>query len=125
MLKQASALALAFAATPTGEQTRARMIRKAEQRYKSAGAAIARKWTAANSFMTKRDSAGRSRGGGGGYAAALLASQRAWLRYRDVQCVIAGGEFAGRSMQAMTRFGSLADLSRERGKQLTALRWRC
>jgi uncharacterized protein YecT (DUF1311 family) len=124
MLKQALVLTFAFAATPTGAQTQAQVIRTADQRYKSADAAIAREWTAANSFMKKRDSADRSRGGGFGYAAALLASQRAWFGYRDAQCVIAGGEYAGGSMQAMARFGCLADFSRERGKQLAALRWR-
>jgi len=84
---------------------------------------MTREWNATNSFMKKRDSADRSRGGGFGYAAALLASQRAWLKYHDSQCAIEGGEFAGGSMQATARFGCLADLSRERGKRLAALRW--
>ncbi len=122
MLKHGLALALALTAMPVGAQTQAQMTRTEEQSYKSADAAMTREWNATNSFMKKRDSADRSRGGFG-YAAALLASQRAWLKYRDSQCAIEGGEFAGGSMQAMARFGCLADLSRERGKRLAALRW--
>lgn len=122
MLKHGLTLALALTAMPAGAQTQAQMTRTAEQSYKSADAAMTREWNATNSFMKKRDSADRSRGGGFGYAAALLASQRAWLKYRDSQCAIEGGEFAGGSMQARARFGCLADLSRERGKRLAALR---
>jgi uncharacterized protein YecT (DUF1311 family) len=99
------------------------MTRTAEQDYKSADAAMTREWTATNAYMKRRDNADRSRGGGFGYAASLLASQRAWLKYRDSQCVIAGGEFAGGSMQPMARLGCLAELSRQRGKQLASLRW--
>lgn len=123
MLKHGLILVLALCALPAGAQTQAQMTRTAEQSYKTADAAMTREWNATHSFMKNRDIADRSRGGGFGYTAALLASQRAWLKYRDAQCVIAGGEFAGGSMQAMARFGCLAGLSRERGKQLAALRW--
>jgi uncharacterized protein YecT (DUF1311 family) len=108
---------------PANAQTQAQMKRTAEQEYKSADAAMAREWTSTNMFMKKRDSADRSRGGGFGYAAALLASQRAWLKYRDAQCVIQAGEFAGGSMQSMSRFTCLANLSRARSRELGELRW--
>lgn len=114
----------ALAAVPAGAQTQAQMTRTAEQEYKTADAAMTREWNATNAFMKRRDGADRSRGGGFGYAGSLLASQRAWLKYRDSQCVIEAGEFAGGSMQAMARFSCLADLSRARGKQLAALRWK-
>lgn len=126
MRKLALALALTMTATalPANAQTQAQMSRNAEQDYKKADAAMAREWTATNAFMKRRDNVDRSRGGGFGYAASLLASQRAWLTYRDAQCAIEGGEFAGGSMQVMARFSCLADLSRERSKGLASLRWK-
>ena len=123
MWKYGLIAAALLAASSANAQSQAQMTRTAEQDYKSADAAMTREWTATHAFMKRRDSADRSRGGGFGYAAALLASQRAWLKYRDSQCVIAAGEFAGGSMQPMARFGCLTNLSRERGKQLAALRW--
>lgn len=124
MWKYGLIAATALAAAPAGAQTQAQMTRTAEQEYKTADAAMTREWNATNAFMKRRDGADRSRGGGFGYAASLLASQRAWLKYRDSQCVIEAGEFAGGSMQAMARFSCLADLSRARGKELAALRWK-
>ncbi len=56
-------------------------------------------------------------------AAALLASQRAWLRFRDTQCVIEAGEFAGGSLQGMTATACKARLTQERTTQLRALEW--
>lgn len=116
-------LAAVVAASPASAQSQAQMTRTAEQEYKKADAAMVREWNSTNAFMKRRDGADRSRGGGFGYAAALLASQRAWLKYRDTQCVIEGGKFAGGSMQALARFSCLADVSRARGKQLSSLRW--
>lgn len=124
MWKSGLVLAAVLAASPADAQTQAQMTRTAEQEYKNTDAAMAREWNATNAFMKKRDGADRSRGGGFGYAAALLASQRAWLKYRGTQCVIEGGEFAGGSMQAMARFSCLADISRARGKQLASMRWK-
>ena len=124
MWKYGLAAAAVLASVPADAQTQAQMTRTAEQGYKSADAVMTREWNATNAFMKRRDSADHSRGGGFGYAAALLASQRAWLKYRDSQCVIEAGEFAGGSMQAMSRFSCLADLSRARGKELAALRWK-
>ena len=63
---------------------------------------MAAQWTATYARMKVRDSADTSRGGGFGYAAALLESQRAWLKFRDTHCVIEGGEFAGGSLPGMT-----------------------
>ena len=110
-------------AAPAAAQTQAEMNRGADIERRSADAAMTREWTATNTYMKRRDAADRSRGGGFGYAAALLASQRAWLQFRDTQCVIEGGALAGGSMQPMAQAQCLARLSRERGKQLSGLRW--
>jgi len=70
--------------------------------------------------MKRRDADGAGRFG---YAAATLASQRAWLAFRDAQCAIEGGEYAGGSMQPMVRSGCLARLTRERTAQLKDMMW--
>ncbi len=83
--------------------------------------AINRQWTITYSTMKRRDAADTSRGGGPGYAAALLASQRAWLQFRDRQCVVEGLEYAGGSMQPMVIETCRATMTRQRTKALTAL----
>ena len=122
MLKHDFVLALALAATPVGAHAQAQMTPTAEQSCEGADAAMKREWAATSKFITKRDSAHRTCGGGFGYSAALLAGQRASLNDRRVQGVIVGGKFAGDTMQAMARLGCLADLSGERAVQLAALR---
>jgi uncharacterized protein YecT (DUF1311 family) len=91
--------------------------------YKAADAAMTRQWQRSYAAMKRRDAADTSRGGGFGYAAATLASQRAWLAFRDRQCVIEGGEFAGGSLGTMTRLQCMARLTKERTVQLKDLMW--
>ncbi|WP_242097854.1 lysozyme inhibitor LprI family protein [Sphingomonas sp. CROZ-RG-20F-R02-07] len=55
------------------------------------------------------------------YAAALLASQRAWLAFRDAECVSEGYRNRGGSMEEMVILGCKADLTRARTGQLHAL----
>jgi uncharacterized protein YecT (DUF1311 family) len=114
---------LAFAA-PIAAQTQAQMNAQAGAQLKTADAAMTAQWKRTYAIMKRLDAADRSRGGGFGFAAATLESQRAWLKFRDTQCVIEGGEFAGGSMQAMTRVGCLTRLTRERTRQLAALQWK-
>ena len=56
--------------------------------------------------------------------AALLASQRAWLAFRDRECVVEGGELAGGSAQGMVIANCRARLTTERTAQLATLEWR-
>jgi len=49
-----------------------------------------------------------------GYAAALLASQRAWIAYRDAQCVAESWQMRGGSGEAMLLSGCKLRLTRER-----------
>ena len=95
----------------------------AVQDYRKADGALNAQWKMTYNFMKSRDDADTSRGGGFGYAAGLLAAQRAWLKYRDTECVIEGGEFAGGTLQPMVQSLCLADLTRQRTTQLATLVW--
>lgn len=115
-------IALVMAA-PAAAQTQAQMNAQAGNEWKAADAALTAQWKRTYAYMKGRDAQDRSRGGGFGYAAATLESQRAWIAFRDRQCTIEGGQFAGGSMQGMVRAQCLTRLTRERTKQLGALIW--
>ena len=108
---------LLAAATPAGcnsPRSQADMNRCAGAEYTRADAAMARQWALTNAAMKRRDLADTSRGGGFGYAGALLESQRAWLKFRDTQCVVEGGQYAGGSIQPMVQARCKTRLTRER-----------
>jgi uncharacterized protein YecT (DUF1311 family) len=109
--------------TPALAQTQTQMNVTTGRDYQRADAAMTAQWKRTYAYMKGRDAQDTSRGGGFGYAAATLASQRAWITFRDTQCVIEGGEFAGGSMQPMARAGCLARLTKERTSQLRNLMW--
>lgn len=115
------AAAAAYCGNP---QTQTDMTRCAVADYARADAAMTKQWKASYNFMKARDAKDMSRGGGFGYAAALLASQRAWLKYRDAQCVIVAGEFAGGSVQPMAAARCKQRLSAIRTNELKMLAWR-
>jgi uncharacterized protein YecT (DUF1311 family) len=50
--------------------------------------------------------------------AALLAAQRAWLRFRDAHCAYEAAGVRGGSMEPMVHSGCLAAVTRERTRQL-------
>ncbi len=118
----AAALAI-VAAYPAAAQTQADMNAQAANELRRADTALNAQWKVTYARMKQRDAESASRGGGFGYAAATLASQRAWLQFRDKQCVIEGGRFAGGSMQPFARGQCLARLTRERTEQLKDLMW--
>lgn len=60
---------------------------------------------------------------GPSYQNALLAAQRAWLAYRDAECVVEGYEFRGGSAAGMARGQCIADLTRARTKELRIEMW--
>ena len=105
-------------------RSQAAMTRCADIAYRSADAAMARQWSATYGYMKTRDARDTSRGGGFGYAAALLESQRAWLRFRDTQCVIEGGQYAGGSAQPMAQAQCRTRATAARTQQLRGLVWR-
>jgi uncharacterized protein YecT (DUF1311 family) len=98
------------------------MNRCAQVAWQRADAAMTREWQASYAAMKARDAADTSRGGGFGYAGAALNSQRAWLKFRDTQCVLEAGRYAGGSMQPLARFNCLERLTKERAQQLRDLR---
>ena len=112
---------LMAAAAPV--QTQADMNRSAGTSYTQADAAMTAQWKRTYAYMKQRDGQDGSRGGGFGYAAALLESQRAWLKFRDTQCVIEGGQYAGGSAQGMTTAGCRTDLTKARTAQLKSMIW--
>lgn len=56
--------------------------------------------------------------GNGGYLDALMASQRAWLAYRDAECAWQGFEARGGSMEPMLVNACLAEKTQARIKEL-------
>ena len=117
-------LAVLLLAAPASAQTQTEMTISAGAAYAKADAAMTAQWKVTFARMKARDAADISRGGGFGYAAALFESQRAWLKFRDAQCVIEGGEVAGGSMQPMVIAACKADLTKQRTTQLHELEWR-
>jgi uncharacterized protein YecT (DUF1311 family) len=115
---------LMLSAAPALAQTQAQMNAQGASTLKSADAAMTAQWKRTYAYMKRRDAADTSRGGGFGFAGAVLESQRAWIRFRDRQCVIEGGAFAGGSMQQMAGAQCLIRLTRERTRQLAALEWK-
>jgi len=115
-----AAMVLPVAATA---QTQGDMNAEASSAYRRADAAMTAQWQRTYAAMKRRDAADGTRGGGFGYAAATLASQRAWLTFRDRQCTIEGGEFAGGSLQPFARLQCAARLTKERTVQLKGLMW--
>ena len=115
-------LAAAVQAGCDDATTQVDMNRCAQAKWQRADAAMTREWQASYAAMKAKDAADTSRGGGFGYAAAALASQRAWLTFRDTQCVLEAGRYAGGSMQPLARANCLERLTKERAQQLRDLR---
>ena len=116
-------IALLMAAAPMQPQSQAQMTRSAGSSYAQADAAMTAQWKRTYAYMKRRDAQDTSRGGGFGFAGSLLESQRAWLKFRDTQCVIEGGQYAGGSAQGMTIAGCRTDLTRARTAQLKSMIW--
>ncbi|KQM63363.1 hypothetical protein ASE75_12970 [Sphingomonas sp. Leaf17] len=117
---------LLLAATPgcNAPRSQAAMNSCAGLEYRAADAAMTAQWKRTYAYMKGRDAQDTSRGGGFGYAAATLASQRAWLAYRDAQCVIAGAEYSGGSIEPMTQSRCKTALTKLRTTELKSLIWR-
>jgi len=116
-------LAMLALSQPARAQSQAQMNVQAANELRRADAALNAQWKQTYSRMKDRDAQAALRGGGFGYAQATLASQRAWLQFRDRQCEIEGGEYAGGSLQGFVRAQCLTRLTRERTKQLKDLMW--
>jgi uncharacterized protein YecT (DUF1311 family) len=118
-----AAAALALTGPCGDAPTQAALNQCAVTAYERADVTLNRQWTTTYAAMKRRDGADASAGRGFGHAAALLASQRAWLAYRDAQCALEGGRFAGGSAQGMTIAFCKANLTTVRSAQLKELEW--
>jgi uncharacterized protein YecT (DUF1311 family) len=89
--------------------------------FQKADAELNRQWARTKAVMAGYDKDAPGTEPGPTHAQALLASQRAWLAFRDTQCAIEGYAMRGGSGQAMLVNGCKATLTRERVKQLADL----
>jgi len=95
-------------------QTAMTMCQKAEA--DRADAAMNTAWKQVYPAMQRLDRKGQP-----GYAATLLASQRAWLAFRDSECRIESYEWRGGTMQPFTENQCRAEVTRTRTQQLRAM----
>jgi uncharacterized protein YecT (DUF1311 family) len=81
-----------------------------------ADAELNRVWALTRAEMIRRDrtTGAPQRDGRPGYYPALLESQRAWLRYRDAQCLVAGYAARGGSMEPLLRNNCRQALTEQR-----------
>lgn len=118
MTKLMFAIAALAVATPVVAQSQAAMNAQAGQDLKRSDAAMNAQWQRTYAYMK-----GRDRFGNFGYAAKTLDSQRAWLKFRDAQCTIEGGQYAGGTAEPMARTTCLARLTKQRTAQLKEMQW--
>ena len=121
------AIALALAAASTGANCDNAMTQMdinacMAQDYRTADGELNRQWVlnvAAAKAQDKTRIAQTDKRPG--YYATLLESQRAWLKFRDTQCVVEGGQYAGGSMQGMVVTQCKTRMTRARTAQLSSL----
>lgn len=88
----------------------------------SADAEMSAQWKLTAAEMKRRDAGvDRKFDRQPGYFTTLLASQRAWLSYRDQQCLVESFEMRGGSGAPQIHGGCMHRLTRERLAQLKAL----
>jgi uncharacterized protein YecT (DUF1311 family) len=87
--------------------------------YDKADKELNKLWPELKASAEDSDKAAGSGVGEGGYLKALMASQKAWITYRDAACTWEGFEAHGGSLEPMLVNGCLARLTKERIKDLT------
>jgi uncharacterized protein YecT (DUF1311 family) len=88
----------------------------------SADAEMTAQWKITAADMKRKDRGiDRSYDKEPGYFATLLAAQRAWLTYRDQQCLVESFDMRGGSGAPQIHSGCMHRLTRERLAQLKAL----
>jgi uncharacterized protein YecT (DUF1311 family) len=100
----------------TNPVTQADMNQCSGIQAQAADAELNRVWALARAEMQRRDreTSAAERDGRPGYYAALLESQRAWLRYRDAQCQVEGYGARGGSMEPLLRNSCMRALTEAR-----------
>ncbi|MBB5716062.1 lysozyme inhibitor LprI family protein [Sphingomonas aerophila] len=102
-------LSLALLATPVAAQTQQSLNTQAAVDHRRADALLNAQY---------RTTMAQARRAGGRSASLLLASQRAWLKYRDAECGRSAAQYEGGSMQPMQHSACLAQLTRLRTREL-------
>ena len=110
--------ALLAAAAPA--QTQADMTAQASRAFARADAAMNAQYRTTMAAMKRIDADGPAPDNRPGFAATLLASQRAWLPYRDATCVVEGYGYRGGSAEPAERSACAARLTRDRTAWLKA-----
>ena len=102
--------------------TTAEMLYCANRDQRIADAALNKAYQAANAVMVSMDvDRNKTYDKRVGYHDALLASQRAWLKFRDAQCVTEGYSARGGSMEPLMASSCIEELTKSRTKQLQDL----
>jgi uncharacterized protein YecT (DUF1311 family) len=103
-------------------QTQSEINLCAAEDARQADAELNRQWAATAAAMKALDEGGyAAQDGRPGYHQALLDAQRAWIRFRDLQCRVEGYAMRGGSAESMMISGCLASLTRDRTRQLRDL----
>lgn len=97
-------------------QDQSSMTRCAGIDYEKADTDLDKLWPAVKARAEENDKGASAEDGG--YVKALLASQKAWIAFRDAECTWQGFVSHGGSMEPMLVNGCLATLTRERIQQL-------
>ena len=98
-----------------GPKTQLEMNFCSGEAYKAADAAMGRQYKILAAQTKKID------GGKPDFFPALLASQRAWLKYRDAQCRLEGYRTRGGTAEPMNVNGCLEELTKARTEELKSL----
>ena len=115
-------IAMLLAAMPA--QTQADMTRQAGRDAAAADAAMNAQYRSTMASMKEADDQKAfDAGSGPSYRNALLAAQRAWLAYRDAECVLEGYEFRGGSAAPMAHAQCRAALTEARTRALKEEMW--
>lgn len=113
-------IALMLVAAPP--RTQADLDQQAGATAARADAALNIRYRATMAFMRHMDGLHEPDARTGpSYQDALLASQRAWLRFRDTECVVESHEFRGGSAEGMAGAQCRATLTQARTRQLGAM----
>ena len=100
--------------------TQADMNQCSAEDYRKADAAMNAQWAETRAVLIEWDkTTGAAKDAGA--AKRLLASQRAWLAYRDQACELEGYSVDGGSMQPLMISGCLAQITTRRTEELKSL----
>lgn len=109
---------IVLAAILLAGQTQMQMDQAADVAFRRADAAMNVEYRATTAEMKKMDKDVPPGAAGPSYDAALLSSQRAWLKFRDAECLVEGYQYRGGTAEPMAASQCLARVTGQRTKQL-------